>query len=142
MWDSMSVGPVALVSLVVADSLHLLATPGSEHYLALAATLALVVGVFQLVFIVNLVYSYFRGRESGPNPWGAASLEWQTPETPPRHGNWTETLPTVHRWAYDYSVPGEEGDFIPQTEPQKPGAASAIGSTTTTKRDPIPASAA
>ncbi len=79
---------------------------------------ALVVGVFQAVFIWNLIYSYFRGRDSGHNPWKATSLEWQTPETPPRHGNWEDKLPTVYRWAYDYSVPGVKDDFIPQTEPR------------------------
>ena len=79
---------------------------------------ALVVGIFQAVFIWNLIYSYFRGRDSGHNPWKATSLEWQTPETPPRHGNWEDKLPTVYRWAYDYSVPGVKDDFIPQTEPR------------------------
>ena len=80
---------------------------------------ALIVGVFQAVFIWNLIYSYYRGKDSGHNPWKATTLEWQTPETPPRHGNWEDKqLPTVHRWAYDYSVPGEEDDFVPQTVPQ------------------------
>ena len=80
---------------------------------------ALIVGVFQAVFIWNLIYSYYRGKDSGHNPWKATTLEWQTPETPPRHGNWEDKrLPTVHRWAYDYSVPGQEDDFVPQTVPQ------------------------
>ena len=78
---------------------------------------ALIVGVAQILFIWNLIYSYYKGRDSGPNPWKAASLEWQTPETPPRHGNWEARLPTVYRWAYDYSVPGAKDDFIPQSEP-------------------------
>ena len=86
---------------------------------------ALIVGVFQLVFIWNLFYSYFKGRDSGHNPWQATSLEWQTPETPPRHGNWAEKLPTVHRWAYDYSVPGVQDDFVPQTEPRAAGEQTA-----------------
>ncbi|MCY3820971.1 MAG: cbb3-type cytochrome c oxidase subunit I [Gammaproteobacteria bacterium] len=78
---------------------------------------ALIVGVAQILFIWNLIYSYYRGRDSGPNPWKATTLEWQTPETPPRHGNWESRLPTVYRWAYDYSVPGAKDDFIPQSEP-------------------------
>ena len=78
---------------------------------------ALIVGVAQILFIWNLIYSYYKGRDSGPNPWKATTLEWQTPETPPRHGNWEERLPTVYRWAYDYSVPGAKDDFIPQSEP-------------------------
>jgi cytochrome c oxidase subunit 1 len=31
------------------------------------------------------------------------------------HGNWGPKLPAVYRWAYDYSVPGAEEDFLPQT---------------------------
>ncbi|MBY5991755.1 cytochrome c oxidase subunit I [Ferrimonas balearica] len=76
---------------------------------------ALIVGFSQLLFLFNLGWSYFKGRASGPNPWGATSLEWQTPETPPGHGNWGPALPVVYRWAYDYSVPGAPEDFVPQT---------------------------
>ena len=79
---------------------------------------ALVVGLAQFLYIYNLIHSYFRGKPAGHNPWGANSLEWCTPETPPRHGNWGDTLPTVHRWAYDYNVPGADKDFIPQNVPQ------------------------
>ena len=80
---------------------------------------AFIVGAAQLLFIYNLIISYFRGKESGPNPWEATSLEWCTEQTPPIHGNWGDQLPTVHRWAYDFSVPGEEKDFIRQDEPRK-----------------------
>jgi cytochrome c oxidase subunit 1 len=75
---------------------------------------ALIVGVVQLIFIVNLIVSCFKGRKAGPNPWQATTLEWQTEHTPPRHGNWGKHSPKVYRWAYDYSVPGVEADFIPQ----------------------------
>ncbi|MDH5323332.1 MAG: cytochrome c oxidase subunit I, partial [Gammaproteobacteria bacterium] len=51
------------------------------------------------------------------NPWHATSLEWQTPDTPPKHGNWGHHLPECHRWAYDYSVPGYADDYIPQNVP-------------------------
>jgi cytochrome c oxidase subunit 1 len=78
---------------------------------------AFVVAIAQVAFIFNLVWSYFRGREAGSNPWGATTLEWQTPHTPPRHGNWGDELPVVYRWPYDYSVPGAEQDFIPQNVP-------------------------
>ena len=60
----------------------------------------------------------FKGRPSGGNPWRATTLEWQTPETPPGHGNWGKELPVVYRWAYDYSVPGAAQDFIPQNQPR------------------------
>ncbi len=78
---------------------------------------ALVVGAAQLVFLFNLAWSVRHGREAGGNPWRATTLEWQTPQTPPAHGNWGKTLPVVYRWAYDYSVPGAEQDFLPQNQP-------------------------
>ncbi|WP_079201806.1 cytochrome c oxidase subunit I [Pseudomonas sp. CC6-YY-74] len=76
---------------------------------------ALIVGVAQLLLLFNLFWSLFNGKPAGGNPWQATSLEWQTPQTPPVHGNWGAKLPVVHRWAYDYSVPGIEQDFVPQT---------------------------
>jgi cytochrome c oxidase subunit 1 len=76
-----------------------------------------IVAAFQLIFLYNLIYSLRNGEKSGPNPWKATTLEWQTPDNPPKHGNWGHTLPEVHRWAYDYSVPGYPDDFIPQNVP-------------------------
>jgi cytochrome c oxidase subunit 1 len=70
---------------------------------------ALFVGVVQLLFLYNMIVSLKNGKESGPNPWKATTLEWQTPDNPPKH--------EVHRWAYDYSVPGYHDDFIPQNVP-------------------------
>ena len=86
---------------------------------------AFIVGAAQLLFVYNLVASYRNGRPAGDNPWEANSLEWRTPQTPPVHGNWGEQLPTVHRWAYDYSMPGEDKDFVPQDVPHKSAAATA-----------------
>jgi cytochrome c oxidase subunit 1 len=78
---------------------------------------ALIVGAAQLVFLFNLFWSVTRGKPAGSNPWRATTLEWQTPETPPGHGNWGKELPIVYRWPYDYSVPGAKEDFIPQNQP-------------------------
>jgi cytochrome c oxidase subunit 1 len=96
--------------------------PPSAHVLNQFITVvALVVGVVQLLFVFNLVWSAFRGRRAEANPWRAASLEWATPQTPPAHGNWGAHLPVVHRWAYAYSVPGAAQDFIPQDAPARSG---------------------
>lgn len=84
---------------------------------AFMSVAAIIVALVQLVFFYNLVRSYFRGREAGPNPWQATTLEWQTEHTPPRHGNFGAELPVVYRWAYDYGVPGAKHDFIPQNMP-------------------------
>jgi cytochrome c oxidase subunit 1 len=70
----------------------------------------------QLIFLFNFFYSMFRGPKSEQNPWGANTLEWTTPMAH-THGNWPGALPVVHRWPYDYSKPGKERDFVPQTIP-------------------------
>jgi len=75
---------------------------------------AIIVGLVQVVFIINVIWSTFKGKKSGRNPWQATSLEWQTAQFPPGHGNWGKKIPQVHRWAYDYSVPNVKDDFIPQ----------------------------
>ena len=74
---------------------------------------AIFVAASQIFFFWNMIQSLFKGEKADPNPWGATTLEWRTPQTPPGHGNFDE-LPLVYRWAYDYSVPGYEQDFIPQ----------------------------
>src|SRR5471030_61254 len=92
--------------------------PESAQSLNVAITIAaLIVGAVQLVFLYNLVWSYFKGKPSGDNPWQATTLEWQTAHTPPKHGNFGANLPVVYRWAYDYSVPGADTDFIAQNQP-------------------------
>jgi cytochrome c oxidase subunit 1 len=92
--------------------------PDSAHYLNMfITTAALIVGASQLVFFYNMIWSYFYGPKASGNPWRATTLEWQTPDTPARHGNWGPKLPVVYRWAYDYSVPGAPEDFIPQNVP-------------------------
>lgn len=73
----------------------------------------------QCVFLINFFYSMFRGEKAPQNPWGSNTLEWTTPMAH-IHGNWPGALPEVHRWAYDYSKPGHEKDFVPQTVPLMP----------------------
>jgi cytochrome c oxidase subunit 1 len=84
---------------------------------------ALIVGFAQMVFLFNLIWSLFKGKHAGRNPWKATTLEWQTPEIPPGHGNWGKELPVVYRWAYAYNVPGAEQDFLPQNQPPAARAA-------------------
>jgi cytochrome c oxidase subunit 1 len=79
-----------------------------------AATAAIV----QLIFLFNFIYSIFRGEGAVMNPWKSNTLEWTTP-VERIHGNWPGKIPQVYRWAYDYSKPGSEKDFIPQNIPLK-----------------------
>jgi cytochrome c oxidase subunit 1 len=92
--------------------------PASAQALNANITLAAIfVAVAQVLFFVNVFWSLRNGEKASGNPWGATTLEWQTPDTPPKHGNWGDELPSVYRWAYDYSVPGHKQDFVPQNEP-------------------------
>jgi len=92
--------------------------PESAQALNANITLAAIwVALFQVVFLVNIIWSLWKGKKSDPNPWEATTLEWFTHEHPPGHGNWGPELPTVYRWAYEYSVPGVKQDFVPQNMP-------------------------
>ncbi len=77
---------------------------------------AIISALAQGIFLFNFFYSIYRGPKSVQNPWKSNTLEWTTP-VEHVHGNWPGELPTVHRWPYDYSKPGAEEDFIPQTVP-------------------------
>ena len=110
----------------MSDSVHLV-----NEWITIAA---LIVAAAQTIFLFNLVYSYFKGPASGPNPWEATTLEWQTPHTPPKHGNFGPTQPIVYRWAYDYGVPGAVDDFIPQNVPPDAVAMKPAGDAATVAR--------
>lgn len=77
---------------------------------------AIIASLAQVAFLFNFFYSIFRGKKASQNPWQANTLEWTTP-VERLHGNWPGEIPTVYRWPYDYSKPGAELDFIPQTVP-------------------------
>ena len=77
-------------------------------------------GIAQLIFFFNFFYSMWRGPKAPQNPWKSNTLEWTTP-VEHIHGNWPGALPEVHRWAYDYSKPGHDEDFVVQTTPLKDG---------------------
>ena len=79
-------------------------------------------GIAQVVFLFNFFYSIWGGRKATQNPWKGNTLEWTTP-VEHLHGNWPGEIPSVHRWAYDYSKPNADGsdyvipgqDYVPQT---------------------------
>ncbi len=99
----------------------------SFDFLSATADLQPIISVFaiigatsQLIFLFNFFYSIFRGQKAVQNPWKSTTLEWTTP-VEHIHGNWPGPLPEVHRWAYDYSNPVHEEDFVLQTTPLKDG---------------------
>ncbi len=89
---------------------YLQKTRGQNLVISLAAFLLVSA---QFLFLVNFVWSLFKGRVAVANPWRATTLEW-TVASPPPHGNF-EHVPTVARWAYEYGVPVAGGDFAAQS---------------------------
>ncbi|MFY9609973.1 MAG: cbb3-type cytochrome c oxidase subunit I [Blastocatellia bacterium] len=73
----------------------------------------------QLLFIVNLIWSRFKGPKASENPWEATTLEWTIPSPPP-HDNFAGHLPVVYRGPYEFSVPGAPKDYSMQNDPEGP----------------------
>jgi len=70
----------------------------------------------QLIFVINLFWSIFKGPKASDNPWEATTLEWST-ATPPPHDNFGGVTPVVHHGPYEYGVPGAAKDYVMQTDP-------------------------
>jgi cytochrome c oxidase subunit 1 len=64
------------------DTLNLIVTIGT-----------FIQGIAVLVFVTNLIYSYFKGPEAGNDPWDAWTLEWSVSSPPPEYN--FATIPTV-----------------------------------------------
>lgn len=73
----------------------------------------IILGLVQIIFVLNFLLSLFRGRAAERNPWQSNTLEWAAPSPPP-HGNF-ETTPIVQRWPYEYVETSVNGDHLPQT---------------------------
>jgi cytochrome c oxidase subunit I len=75
-------------------------------------------GLAQIPFFINFIMTILKKKNENAdrNPWNATSIEWTACPSPPiGHGNFDRDL-TVYRGPYEYSVPGADKDFSPQTE--------------------------
>jgi cytochrome c oxidase subunit 1 len=64
------------------DTLNLIVTLGT-----------FIQGIAVLTFVVNLIFSYFKGRLAGNDPWDAWTLEWAVSSPPPAYN--FAVIPTV-----------------------------------------------
>jgi len=62
---------------------------------------ASILAVGAILPAIYLTYSWFKGPDAGPNPWGVKGLEWETASPPPTE-NFKET-PIVTQPAYAYT---------------------------------------
>lgn len=78
-------------------------------------TFAILLTVFaQGLFLFNFLWSLSRGEKVEEcNPWRATTLEWSVGSPTPQN-DFGARDPVVYRGAYEFSVPGAAGDFIPQ----------------------------
>lgn len=60
-----------------------------------------------LVFVWNLVRSYFHGEEAGSDPWDAWTLEWATSSPPPDYNFETEPVVRSRRPLWDVKHPND-----------------------------------
>jgi cytochrome c oxidase subunit 1 len=84
-----------------------------QHWNVFITVSALFLGVAQIPFVINFLWSLFAGKKAPVDPWQSTTLEWTAPSPPP-HMNWGATLPTVYRGPYEYSSPEVEEDWLPQ----------------------------
>jgi cytochrome c oxidase subunit 1 len=63
---------------------------------------AYIMAVSTLPFVINVIWSLFKGEKAGRNPWRALTLEWQT-SSPPIIENFEEE-PVLWARPYDYGI--------------------------------------
>ncbi|MBE2183897.1 MAG: cytochrome c oxidase subunit I [Anaerolineae bacterium] len=59
--------------------------PEFQSLNAIVSISAFVLGLSTFIFLYNLVYSLYKKRIAGPNPWRVLTLEWATDSPPPAH---------------------------------------------------------
>jgi cytochrome c oxidase subunit 1 len=77
---------------------------------------ALIMGGAQIIFVINFVYSMYKGKVADNNPWKVGTLEWTIPSPAP-HYNFKE-IPVVKCGPHELGNPKLTGekDFQYQTE--------------------------
>jgi cytochrome c oxidase subunit 1 len=82
------------------------AYPAEFTYLnVLSSGGAMLLGVGYALPLMYLLWTLFRGRQAGPDPWKAAGLEWRVPSPPPEHN--FDIIPPIEE-PYRYPRPDEE----------------------------------
>jgi cytochrome c oxidase subunit 1 len=66
---------------------------------------AVIQAIGLLVFVYNLVRSYFKGQEAGHDPWDAWTLEWSTASPPPAYNFAVEPSVNSRRPLWDLKHP-------------------------------------
>lgn len=84
-----------------------------QKFVTLAAIVTL---AGQIIFLVNLFWSIFKGPAAEANPWECTTLEWTLSSPAPAEG-FGDRRPQVNHGPYEYNISGAEKDFVMQDAP-------------------------
>jgi cytochrome c oxidase subunit 1 len=59
-----------------------------------------VLGVSTFIILYNMVWSIYRGKVAGSNPWRALTLEWMTSSPPPAYNFRGDPIPFDDPYGY------------------------------------------
>ncbi len=68
---------------------------------------AFIQSIATMVFVYNLVHSYFRGDIAGPDPWDGWTLEWATQSPPPAYNFAVDPVVASRRPLWDLKHPDD-----------------------------------
>jgi cytochrome c oxidase subunit 1 len=68
---------------------------------------ALLQAAATLIFVYNLIYSFFRGQPAGSDPWDAWTLEWSTTSPPPSYNFAVTPVVASRRPLWDLKHPDD-----------------------------------
>jgi cytochrome c oxidase subunit I len=68
---------------------------------------AIIQGIATLIFLYNLIHSYYKGVDSGPDPWDAWTLEWTTSSPPPVYNFAVDPVVESRRPLWDLKHPDD-----------------------------------
>jgi cytochrome c oxidase subunit 1 len=88
-----------------------------HHWESVMLVSAVVLGIAQLIFVVNFIGTLIFGKRCEENPWEAGSLAWTTSSPPPSHN--FDVTPRVYCGPHEMGVQTKEGrDWVMQNDPQ------------------------
>jgi len=78
---------------------------GWEVWNLIVSVGGIIQAIATMIFVVNLIWSYYRGKVAGPDPWDAWTLEWSTSSPPPEYNFAIEPVVSSRRPLWDLKHP-------------------------------------